>query len=381
MKNIAVYIHWPFCKAKCPYCDFNSFVRENIELDRWNQAYLQEIDNNLEYLSGRRISSIFFGGGTPSLMPSYIVANIIEKLAKAAVIDAKTEITLEANPTSVESQKFKEFAASGVNRVSMGVQSFNKDDLKFLGREHSLEEAIEAIEIAKKYFKRYSFDLIYALPKQTLSAWENELKSALKYAGKHLSLYQLTIEKGTPFYGLHQKKRFEIPHEDLARDFYLLTQDIMNDANLPAYEISNHATRGEECLHNMSYWQYDEFIGIGPGAHGRVHTQATRSVYNPEDWLKNSMLNSSTVKTQLSKQERICEFLLMGLRLTKGISEQDFISKLGVGFACFKQNRLDWMLKHDFLQFKDDYLSATNSGRLVLNRIISELVDEEIVEM
>ena len=369
MSKIAVYIHWPFCKAKCPYCDFNSFVRDNIELDKWNQAYLQEIDNNLENLSGRKISSIFFGGGTPSLCPSYIIANIIEKLSKVAIIDAQTEITLEANPTSVESNKFKEFAASGVNRVSMGVQSFNEDDLKFLGREHSLNEALQAIEISKKHFKRYSFDLIYALPKQTISSWEVELRSALKYAGKHLSLYQLTIEKGTPFYGLHQKKRFKIPHEDLARDFYFLTQDIMNDAGLPAYEISNHAMQGEECLHNMSYWRYDEFIGIGPGAHGRVNAHATHSVYN------------STTKIKLTNQERICEFLLMGLRLIKGINEQDFLNKLGVDFNCFDQKRLNWLLKNDFLQLKDRHLYATSSGRLVLNKIISELVDEENIEI
>ena len=261
-KDISVYIHWPFCKSKCPYCDFNSHVRETIEIDKWNQAYLIEIENNRENLLEKNIVSIFFGGGTPSLMPSFIISNIIDKLSNVANINEKTEITFEANPTSVESQKFKEFALAGINRVSLGVQSFNEDDLKFLGREHSLTEALEAIEIAKKNFKRYSFDLIYALPNQTLKAWENELKSALKFADKHLSLYQLTIEKGTPFYGLYKKKKFTIPNENLAKDFYDSTQDIMNNLSLPAYEISNHAAMGEECRHNMAYWQYDEFIGI-----------------------------------------------------------------------------------------------------------------------
>lgn len=379
MKNISVYIHWPFCKSKCPYCDFNSHVRDSIETQQWNDAYILEIEKNRNNLANKKISSIFFGGGTPSLMPSFIVSNIIDKLANIATIDATTEITLEANPTSVESHKFKEFALSGINRVSLGVQSFNSNDLKFLGREHSLPEAIAAIEIAKKHFKRYSFDLIYALPNQTLKAWEHELSEALKIADKHISLYQLTIEKGTPFYGLHQKKRFKIPGEDLAKDFYDLTQDIMERKGLPAYEISNHAETGEECRHNLAYWQYDEFIGIGPGAHGRINGQALHSIYHPENWLNNALGAKSTIQSaiNLTLNEKICEYLLMGLRLTKGINQQDFINKIGYGFEYLAQDKLLWLIENNFLKLNNNHLLTTKSGRLVLNYIISQLIDEQ----
>jgi putative oxygen-independent coproporphyrinogen III oxidase len=376
MKNISVYIHWPFCKSKCPYCDFNSHVRESIETQKWNNAYLIEIENNRENLANKRIASIFFGGGTPSLMPASIIANIIDKLASIASIDIDTEITFEANPTSVEISKFKEFANAGVNRVSLGVQSFNSDDLKFLGREHSLSEALDAIEIAKQNFARYSFDLIYALPNQTLVAWENELTKALKFAGKHLSLYQLTIEKGTAFYGLHQQKKFTIPSETLAKDFYMLTQEIMNEAGLPAYEISNHAFKGEECRHNLAYWQYDEFIGIGPGAHGRVNNCALHGIYHPENWLNAVLEGKSSAQniTKLETEDKVCEMLLMGLRLTKGIKAQDFIDKTGHDFSHLSQEKLNWLLQNNFLKLEHDYLFATDSGRLVLNHIISQLI-------
>lgn len=378
-KIISVYIHWPFCKSKCPYCDFNSHVRDVIEVDKWNKAYLTEIENNRENLEGRNIVSIFFGGGTPSLMPSFIISNIIDKLASIANIDSKTEITFEANPTSVESKKFQEFALAGINRVSLGVQSFNDQDLKFLGREHSISEALSAIEIAKKYFKRYSFDLIYALPNQNLKAWENELISALKIADRHLSLYQLTIEKGTPFYSLHSKKKFVIPDENLAKDFYILTQNIMNEAKLPAYEISNHAAIEEECRHNLAYWQYDEFIGIGPGAHGRVNSYAIHSIYHPENWLNAVLENKSTAQATnlLTSDDKICEMLLMGLRLNKGINQMDFLTKTGANFDYFSQNKLNWMLKNDFLKLENDFLFTTNKGKLVLNTIIDQLLDNK----
>ena len=378
MKNIAIYIHWPFCKSKCPYCDFNSHVREHIDQQRWNDAYLTEITNYQDFLSGKKIVSIFFGGGTPSLMPAFIVENIIAKLSQFASIDSQTEITLEANPTSVESSKFKAFAMAGVNRVSLGIQSLNPDDLKFLGREHSANEAIAAIEVAKENFSRYSFDLIYALPNQSLKAWENELSQALKLAGKHLSLYQLTIEKGTPFYSLYQNKKFQIPNEDLAKDFYLLTQDIMENAGLPAYEISNHAKKSEECRHNLVYWEYDDFLGIGPGAHSRMNNQAIHSIYHPENWLNAVLENKTSIQScmDLTLDERICEILLMGLRLTKGINQQEFILKTGYSlFEKLNQTKLTWLLENKFLKFEDNYLSATESGKLVLNHIISQLTD------
>lgn len=378
MQNIAVYIHWPFCKSKCPYCDFNSHVRENIEQQKWNDAYLKDIENNKDFLSNKNIVSIFFGGGTPSLMPSFIVNNIIQKLASIATIDPNIEITLEANPTSVESSKFKDFSKAGINRVSLGIQSLNPDDLKFLGREHSVDEAIEAIEIAKDNFARYSFDLIYALPKQTLSSWKSELSKALKLAGSHLSLYQLTIEKGTPFYSLYQKKKFQIPDEELAKDFYSITQDIMNDAGLPAYEISNHARKGEECKHNIVYWKYDEFLGIGPGAHGRINNRAIHSIYHPENWLNKVLEGQSPVQSsiELTLKEIICEILLMGLRLREGINQQEFISKTGRSFLeSLNKDKLNWLLENQFLKLENDYLYASEKGRLVLNYIIKQLTD------
>jgi putative oxygen-independent coproporphyrinogen III oxidase len=374
---VAIYIHWPFCKSKCPYCDFNSHVREQIDQAKWSEGYLKDITNNKENLRDKRIVSIFFGGGTPSLMPSFIVANIIEKLASFAEMDEKIEITLEANPTSVESKKFKEFSQAGVNRLSLGIQSLNQEDLRFLGREHNVDEAIRAIELAKEHFTRYSFDLIYALPNQKLVLWEKELSQALKLAGKHLSLYQLTIEKGTAFYSLYQNKKFQMPNEELAKDFYLLTQDIMLDANLPAYEISNHAQIGEECRHNLVYWQYDDFVGIGPGAHGRINGQALHSIYHPENWLTSVLAGECPIqnKFDLTLEEKICEMLLMGLRLTKGINQKDFSNKLGGGFSdVLRKDKLTWLLENGFLKIENNHLLASDSGKLVLNNIISQLV-------
>ena len=372
LKNIAIYIHWPFCKSKCPYCDFNSHVREHIDQLKWNQAYIAEISKYQDLLQGKKIVSIFFGGGTPSLMPSFIVQNIIEKLSSLAVIDKNIEITLEANPTSVEANKFREFAKAGINRVSLGIQSLNPEGLKFLGREHSAEEAIAAIEVAKESFSRYSFDLIYALPKQTLKAWQEELLQALKLADKHLSLYQLTIEKGTPFYSLYQNRKFQIPNEELARDFYSLTQEIMNDKGFAAYEISNHAKEGQECRHNLVYWRYDDFLGIGPGAHSRINNQAIHSIYHPENWLNAALNNKKTEQSiiDLSLAEKIYEILLMGLRLTKGINQQEFINKTGYNFSqCLNQDRFSWLIENDFLKFENEQIFVTYEGKLVLNHI------------
>ncbi len=307
-------------------------------------------------------------------MPSFIVENIIGKLKEFAKLDNNIEITLEANPTSVESSKFKSFAKAGINRVSLGIQSLNPDDLKFLGREHSAEEAIKAIEIAKENFSRYSFDLIYALPNQTLKAWESELSKALTLADKHLSLYQLTIEKGTPFYSLYQNKKFQIPNEDLAKDFYVLTQDVMQNSNLPAYEISNHAKEGEECRHNLVYWKYDDFLGIGPGAHSRINNQAIHSIYHPENWLNAECKAQSSI--DLTLEERISEILLMGLRLKTGINQQDFINKIGSDFSQnLNQNKLNWLLDNNFLKFENNHLFASDEGKLVLNQIIKQLLD------
>lgn len=320
--NLAIYIHWPFCKSKCPYCDFNSHVRDSIDIDKWKRAYKNAITNYAEILNGRKITSIFFGGGTPSLMPTDLVKEIIDNLKKLSIFDKNIEITLEANPTSVEMSKFREFANAGINRVSLGIQSFNSENLKFLGREHSANEAVEAINIAREVFKRYSFDLIYALPNQTLEEWAMELKQALKLADKHLSLYQLTIEKGTKFFSDYKSKKFSLPSDDLASDFYKLTQEIMNAHSLPAYEISNHASVGEECKHNLVYWTYGEFIGIGPGAHSRINNTEMHDIYHPEKWLNTVLSGESPIqnKNVLSDEEIISEILIMGLRLTKGLN-------------------------------------------------------------
>jgi len=377
--NLAIYIHWPFCKSKCPYCDFNSHVRAEINLQDWNIAYLADIQSHSELISGKKISSIFFGGGTPSLMPGFIVSNIISKLAKIGKIDQNTEITLEANPTSVEAAKFKEFLSAGINRVSLGIQSLDDEQLKFLGREHNSKEAISAINLAQEIFPRYSFDLIYALPNQTLKSWENELSQALNLVQKHISLYQLTIEKGTPFYSLYQNKKFKLPKEELAKDFYLLTQDIMANAGLLAYEISNHAKNGEECRHNLSYWQYDDFLGIGPGAHSRFNNHASHSVYHPETWLKNILAQESPIQSSiaLTLEERISEILLMGLRLSQGISETDFIKKTNLNFSQALDNKkLNWLIENNFLTLKNNYLFANMNGKLVLNYIIQQLLEK-----
>ena len=377
-KNIAIYIHWPFCKSKCPYCDFNSHVREQINQQDWNNAYLKQISSYADYLADKNIVSIFFGGGTPSLMPSFIVENIINHLGNLATIDKTIEVTLEANPTSVESKKFKEFANAGINRISLGIQSLNPTDLKFLGREHSAKEAVNAIEIAKDNFSRYSFDLIYALPQQTLIQWESELLQALKLADKHLSLYQLTIEKGTPFYSLYKNNKFQIPDEDLSRKFYILTQDIMENAGLTAYEISNHAKPLEECKHNLVYWKYNDFLGIGPGAHSRIKNQAICNIHHPENWL-NAIINDNNpfqTSTYLTLEEKISEILLMGLRLKEGINEKSFFDKIGSSISDnVNKNKLEFFIEHNFLERKEDYLFASFEGKLVLNHIIEQLTN------
>lgn len=375
-KNLAIYIHWPFCKHKCPYCDFNSHVREQIDQQQWNQAYLSQINRYAEILKNKKIISIFFGGGTPSLMPSFIIANIINELYKLSHFSDQIEITLEANPTSVESTKFKAFKQAGVNRLSLGIQSLNLNNLKFLGREHNVKEAVEAIELARETFDRYSFDLIYALPTQTLSAWEKELTEALKFADKHLSLYQLTIEKGTAFYKMYQNKAFKLPNEDLAKDFYLLTQNIMESHNLPAYEISNHAALENECKHNLVYWQYGDFLGIGPGAHSRVNNQAITAVYNPEIWLKKSLDNQPSIQNSitLSLQEKIEEILLMGLRLTNGLNMETFYNKTRLYLSdAVNKKKLDFLIQNRFLEMNQSHLITTLEGRLVLNQIIEQL--------
>ncbi len=269
-KNFGLYIHWPFCESKCPYCDFNSHVRKTIDEDIWEKALLTELDYVGHQTKDRLLTSVFFGGGTPSLMPAKTVQKLIEALSMYWSLDPNLEITLEGNPNSIEVQKYKDFKAAGINRVSVGIQSLHQESLTFLGRLHTAEEAKRALDITTTLFDRSSFDLIYALPHQTLKQWEEELTSALEFAQGHLSLYQLIIEPGTAFYTQHQRGDFQLPSEDLSADMYDFTRNIVAQQGYEDYEVSNYAKPGQECRHNLLYWEYDDYGCIGPGAHGRM---------------------------------------------------------------------------------------------------------------
>lgn len=380
MKNIAIYIHWPFCKSKCPYCDFNSHVSNAINPKQWHDSYLREIDYFDGYLKNKQITSIFFGGGTPTLMPPIIAESIINKFARNYSLAKDAEITLEGNPTSVEADKLRDFKEAGVNRVSLGVQSLNGDDLKFLGREHSKSEALRAVEQAAAIFDNYSFDLIYCRPDQTISNWEKELNEAMQFVGKHLSLYQLTIEKGTPFYSAYNKGAFEIPDNDLAAEFYEFTNGYMQNENMPAYEVSNYAVQGFESKHNMTYWRYGDYLGIGPGAHSRI-TQGGEKIsqmmiHNPDGWLKSVDENSHGIQTklQLSSQEVIEEIVMMGMRIKEGISKDDFKAITSKNIDEVLQNIQ--MLEHEGLVANTkSHLKITDKGIMLVNSVAAKLLE------
>ena len=323
---LALYVHWPFCLAKCPYCDFNSHVRHGgIDETRFVRAYEREIAATAARVPARTVASIVFGGGTPSLMQPATVGAILDAVARHWTVAADVEVTLEANPTSVEAARFRGFRAAGVNRVSLGVQALDDAALKELGRLHSADEALAAVAIARAIFDRYSFDLIYARPGQTPDAWAAELERAIAQAGEHLSLYQLTVEPDTPFALLHAAGKLAVPDEETARALYDTTQAVCATAGLPAYEISNHAQPGAECRHNLVYWRAHEYVGIGPGAHGRLDTggerRATATEKRPESWLMRVEALGHGVVTDeaLTSEQRADEFLLMGLRLAEGI--------------------------------------------------------------
>jgi putative oxygen-independent coproporphyrinogen III oxidase len=321
-----VYVHWPFCLSKCPYCDFNSHVRrEPIDEERFLRAFHREIATTAERVRDRTVSSIFFGGGTPSLMQPSTIAGILNSIARQWRVAPDAEITLEANPTSVEATRFRGYRAAGVNRVSLGVQALDDRALAELGRMHTAREALDAVAIARAVFDRYSFDLIYARPGQQPETWANELKTALSEAGEHLSLYQLTIEADTPYAALHKAGKLKTPDDDLARTLYDTTLEICAAHGLPAYEISNHARPGAECRHNLVYWRGQEYAGIGPGAHGRLDIdgvrRATATEKRPETWLTRVEADGHGLITddELTSEERGDELLLMGLRLAEGI--------------------------------------------------------------
>lgn len=372
--GFGIYVHWPFCKAKCPYCDFNSHVRERVDHAQWKDALLREIDFYAEKTSGGTVTSIFFGGGTPSLMEPDTVAAVIERIRARWPHAENLEITLEANPTSVEADKFRGFSQAGVNRVSLGVQSLNDSDLKALGRQHSAREALAAVELAAKYFTRYSFDLIYARPDQDVAAWRQELAQALSHGPTHLSLYQLTIEPGTAFFTLHQRGELKTPDNDTAADLYEATQEMMTDAGMPSYEISNHARPGEESRHNLTYWRYGDYAGIGPGAHGRLTVDgkkyATRAHRAPEEWLKRvcEYGHGGHEWEGIPVREQMMEMLMMGLRLNEGVALNRFDEKL------IDKTRLAQMVREGFVLPANDRIALTAAGRQRLDSVMGAIL-------
>ncbi len=379
--GFGLYIHWPFCLSKCPYCDFNSHVHERIDHNAWRDALVQEIRYYAGLTPGRTLTSIFFGGGTPSLMHPETVAAAIDEAQRLWVFANDIEITLEANPTSVEIEKFASFRRVGVNRVSLGIQSLRENDLIFLGRKHNVGEARRAIDIARDNFDRFSFDLIYARPKQDVNAWRAELKEALALAGKHISLYQLTIEPGTAFFAQHARGDFMIPNDMVAGDLYEVTQDILQDAGMPAYEISNHAVPGQESRHNMTYWRYGDYIGVGPGAHGRLvingQKKATRAHRAPEIWLKNVSENGHGAHPfeHVTPGQRMTEALMMGLRLAEGVPLSRLEHESGQSRDClFDAKKITSLRDEGYLDLTDTHITATASGRQRLNALLSYLV-------
>jgi len=379
--GFGLYAHWPFCLSKCPYCDFNSHVRAAVDHARWRAALLRELDYYAADTRGRRLTSIFFGGGTPSLMEAATVAAVIERAGEHWPFARDIEITLEANPTSVEAGKFAAFRSAGVNRVSLGVQALNDADLKFLGRRHSAAEARAAIDIARRNFERYSFDLIYARPGQTEAAWNAELAEAVALAGDHLSVYQLTIEPETVFGAAYRRGELQIPEEDDAGALFELTQELLGAAGLPPYEISNHARPGGESRHNLTYWRYGDYVGIGPGAHGRLTIGgdkfATRQHRAPEAWLAavETAGHATRQRDPVAAEDRLTELMMMGLRTVQGVPLSRVIAECGRPLeAVFDPARLDRLIDGGFLVLDEAGLRATAAGRQRLNAVIGDLL-------
>ena len=397
VENFGLYIHWPFCVSKCPYCDFNSHVRAQIDEDLWTRSYLKELDFWGQKTTGRILSSVFFGGGTPSLMAPQTVQAILSRLSHYWSLSPDLEITLEANPNSSEQKKFEAFRAAGVNRLSLGIQSLREDALKFLGRAHGRPEAVHALEVARQTFDRYSFDLIYARPNQTLKQWQEELTEALAFANSHLSLYQLTLEKGTAFYTQAESGRLNLPEEQLASDFYELTQEITADAGLPAYEISNHARPGQESRHNLIYWRGQEYGALGPGAHGRLHISsdqqskvqlslikprtiqrwAIKNYRAPERWLEAVAQHGHGLeeKIEILPDDHLTEFLMMGLRLCEGVAITDIEDISQISFTqTFPIEKINNLITEGLILVKNGRLCATPKGLMCLNGILRYLL-------
>jgi len=374
---LALYVHWPFCVSKCPYCDFNSHVRERVDQEMWRDALLADLAYEVSVLPGRRLGSIFFGGGTPSLMPPATVAAVLDAAERAWGFAPGIEITLEANPSSVEAARFADIAAAGVNRVSLGLQALDNETLAFLGRAHDVTEGLAALDTAQAVFERVSFDLIYARPDQGLADWHAELARALSFGTEHLSLYQLTIEPGTRFQTEALAGRLVLPDDDRAADLFELTRALTASAGMPAYEISNHARTGAESRHNLTYWRYQDYAGIGPGAHGRRAGVATQRRRKPENWIEAVARNGHGIEQEdeLAPQERAIEAMLMGLRLAEGI-DLDRISALGerpIGELADAQ-AVDRLIAQGLLLRDASRLAATDAGMPVLNAILGQIV-------
>ncbi|MCL6251037.1 radical SAM family heme chaperone HemW [Altererythrobacter sp. KTW20L] len=378
----ALYIHWPFCLQKCPYCDFNSHVRSGVDHARWQAALIADMRAEAELAGGEALDSIFFGGGTPSLMPPALVAALLAEAEKLWGFAPGIEITLEGNPSSVEAANYAALASAGVNRASLGLQSLHDETLRFLGRLHNAEEGLKALEVAQGVFKRVTFDLIYALPGQTPAQWQADLTRALSFDTSHLSLYQLTIEPGTRFETLVRQGQFHPLDDDAAADLFDLTQDLTRAAGLPAYEISNHARPGEESRHNLTYWRYFDYVGIGPGAHGRRGGIATQRHRKPENWLTAVVDRGSgnQVEQAISQATQASEALLMGLRLAEGIDLAALSARVGIpADHLFDAAEADKLGLLGLLRREGLHLTVTPQGMPLLDAILPRLIPDALV--
>ena len=384
LRELSIYIHYPFCKSKCPYCDFNSHVSAEIDHHRFLRAYETELECFAAKSRGRKITTIFFGGGTPSLMPLFLVEGILRKISALWQVDENCEITLEANPTSFEAAKFKDLRALGINRLSLGIQALNDVDLKFLGREHGATEAISVIEIAAKIFDNFSFDLIYARPLQQLAAWRDELLRAIDFGTKHLSLYQLTIEKGTKFFSEFQQKKFQMPDENLSAQFFEMTNEITADAGFHAYEISNYAKKNYQSQHNLNYWRGGDYLGIGAGAHSRVYFdhEFVRSAFSmlhaPLAWLKKVEEQGAGIQKleKILPDELAQELILMALRLDEGLCKKNLSRHLHKNFdEIFDSKKLQRLEEQGLLIVLADALKIPPNKKILTNSIINKVCE------
>ncbi len=373
---VALYVHWPFCVTKCPYCDFNSHVRAQVDDAAWCAGLLADLAHEAKLLPGRRLASIFFGGGTPSLMPPTTVAAIIDAATTHWPALPDIEITLEANPSSVEAARFAGFAAAGVNRLSLGLQALDDADLKLLGRPHDLAQGLAALAVAQKHFARVSFDLIYDRPGMTLDSWTAELGRALGFGTDHLSLYQLTLEPGTRFTALHAKGQLTMPDADTSADLFELTRAMTATAGIPAYEVSNHARPGSESRHNITYWTYGDYAGIGPGAHGRRQGVATERLKKPETWLAAVQAQGHGMASEvaLTADERATEALVMGLRLGDGIDAALFHARTGRVLAdVLRADRVARIVAQGLLEHDSQGLRLTLAGQPFVDAVLKEI--------